>query len=113
MKSNFILLNKVRELSKCIDKILLNYPKHERVIKHNIDDCMSKIIEYTFKFNKGDSFRIKKRYLKNILVKIFMLNFYIEIPLEKTINKINYQNIITHLTEIKRITFKLIKISCL
>lgn len=113
MKSNFILLNKVSELSQYIDKVLINYPKHERVLKHNINECMSKIIEYILMFNKSDSFRLKDKYLKVVLIKISMLNFYIELPLEKTTNKINYQNIITLLTEIKRITFKLIKISCL
>lgn len=33
--------------------ILLNYPKQEKVIKHNINECMSKVVEYTFKFNKS------------------------------------------------------------
>lgn len=75
MNSNFILLNKTYQTVDYINKIIVNYPKKEHVIKAYIENISYNLLEELFSFNINDSKRIKEKFLKEYLTKLSMINY--------------------------------------
>ena len=85
MNSNFALLNNSKKTIAFINKQLINYPKSEVVLKQNIEKNMYEIIELIFSYSINDVERIKIKYLKDLIIKLSMLDFYIATSFEKRI----------------------------
>lgn len=103
MNYNFKILNNTYKTINYINKLLVNYPKKELVLKNNIEKNNYEWIESIFAFNINDTWRIKEKYLKDTLVKISMCEFYIRISYEKKIiSKKKYIVIGKYLLEIRR-----------
>ena len=110
MHSNFALLNNTKKTINYINKQLINYPKNERVLKDNIERTMYEIIELIYCYSTNDSQRIKEKYLKDLVVKLSMLDFYIEASYEKRIiSKKKYESTSMFIVEIRKITYGLIR----
>lgn len=110
MNYNFMLLNKTQKTIQYINKILINFPNKEQILKGNIEKNMYEMIECIFAYQINDTDRIKQKYLKDFLVKLSMLNFYIATSLEKKIiSKHQCEVIGNFLIEIRKITYGVIK----
>ena len=110
MNYNFVLLNNTKKTIIYINKQLINYPKSDLVLKENIEKNMYELIELIFSFNINDNLRIKNKYLKDLIVKLAMLDFYMNISYEKKIiNKKRYISISNFILEIRKICYGLLR----
>jgi len=110
MNYNFKILNNTYKTINYINKLLINYPNKEIVLKNNIEKNNYDWIESIFAFNINDSWRIKEKYLKDILIKLSMCEFYIKISYEKKIiSKKKFIVIGNYLLEIRRMVYGLKK----
>ncbi len=110
MNSNFALLNNSKKTIAYINKQLVNYPKSEVVLKQNIERTMYEIIELIFSYSINDVERIKIKYLKDLIIKLSMLDFYIATSFEKRIiSKKKFESTSLYIIEIRKIAYGLIK----
>ncbi len=110
MNSNFALLNNSKKTIAYINKQLINYPKSEVVLKQNIEKNMYEIIELIFSYSINDIERAKIKYLKDLIIKLSMLDFYIATSFEKRIiSKKKFESISMFIIEIRKITYGLVK----
>ena len=110
MNSNFFLLNKCYQTIDYYNKILINYPKTEVLLKQSIEKTYYEMIENLFSFNINSSDRIKQKYLKDFLVKVSMLDFYTRISnSKKVISKRQYEVIGNRITELRKMAYGLVK----
>lgn len=110
MNYNFKVLNNTYKTINYINKLLVNYPKKELILKNNIEKNNYEWIESIFAFNINDSWRIKEKHLKDILIKLSMCEFYIKISYEKKIiSKKKFIVVGNYLLEIRRMVYGLKK----
>ncbi len=110
MNSNFHLLAKTQRIISYYNKILINFPKTEIVLKNNIEKTAYDMIENIFSFNINDAIRIREKYLKDFLVKLSMYDYYSKISYEKKIiSKRQFEVIGRAIIEIRKISYGLIK----
>ena len=110
MNSNFTLLNNTKKTINYINKQLINYPKTENVLKQNIEKNMYELIELIFSYSISDIERIKIKYLKELIIKLSMLDFYIATSFEKRIiSKKKFESISLFIIEIRKIAYGLVK----
>lgn len=97
MHDRLLISNKVKKTIDYIEKITKNYPKIEYVIKNNLIDASYELLELTYKANIYQ----EKIYMKEILVKLRMIEFFTKKSLDKKfINFKKFENIGSHLLEI-------------
>ncbi len=97
MYDKLLISNKVKKTIDYIEKITKNYPKIEYVIKNNLIDSSYELLELTYKANIYQ----EKIYMKEILVKLRMIEFFTKKSLDKKlINFKKFENIGNHLLEI-------------
>lgn len=110
MNSNFTLLNNSKKTIAYINKQLINYPRSEVVLKENIEKNMYEIIELIFSYSISDIERIKIKYLKDLIIKLSMLDFYIATSFEKRIiSKKKFESTSMYIIEIRKIAYGLVK----
>lgn len=110
MNSNFALLNNSKKTIAFINKQLVNYPKSEMVLKQNIERNMYEIIELIFSYSISDVERIKVKFLKDLIIKLSMLDFYIATSFEKRIiSKKKFESTSMFIIEIRKIAYGLVK----
>ena len=110
MNSNFQLLQKTEKTIQYIQKLLQNYPKKEYILKGNIEKNTYSLIELIFSYQINHTERIRQKYLKDFLIQLSMLNFYMEISFNKKyISTRQYEVIGKFLIEIRKITYGILK----
>ena len=110
MNSNFTLLNNAKKTINYINKQLINYPKSEVVLKQNIEKTMYEIIELIFSYSINDIERIKLKYLKDLIIKLSMLDYYIATSFEKRIiSKKKFESTSLYIIEVRKIAYGIIK----
>ena len=110
MNSNFTLLNNTKKTIAFINKQLVNYPKSEVVLKQNIEKNMYEIIELIFSYSINDVERIKIKFLKDLIIKLCMLDFYIATSFEKRIiSKKKFESTSMFIVEIRKIAYGLVR----
>ncbi len=110
MNSNFALLNNSKKTIAFINKQLINYPKSEVVLKNNIEKDMYEIIELIFSYSISDIERIKLKYLKDLIIKLSMLDFYVATSFDKRIiSKKKFESTAMYIVEIRKIAYGLVK----
>ena len=110
MNSNFALLNNTKNTIAFINKQLINYPKSEVILKQNIERNMYELIELIFSHSINDAQRIKIKYLKDLIIKLSMLDFYIATSFEKRIiSKKKFESTSMFIVEIRKIAYGLIR----
>lgn len=110
MNSNYSLLNKTKLTIIYINKQIINFPKSERVLKDNIEKNMYEIIELIYFYYLNDVKRIKQKYLKDLVVELSMLDFYINMAFEKRIiSKKRLESIVNFIIEIRKIVYGIIR----
>lgn len=99
MQDKLLISNKIKKTIIYIEKMLENYPHTENILKNRIIDKSYELLELTYKAN------IYKEscYMKNIIVDIRMLEFYIKKSLDKKIiNYRKYEVLGNHFLEINK-----------
>lgn len=110
MNSNFALLNNSKKTIAYINKQLINYPKSEVVLKQNMEKNMYEIIELIFSYSISDIERIKIKYLKDLIIKLSMLDFYVATSFEKRIiSKKKFESTAMFIVEIRKIAYGLVR----
>lgn len=110
MNFDFILLNKTYQTNDYITKIIINFPKKDVLLKSSIEQVLYKMIECLFAFNINDSNRIKEKYLKDYLVNLSMLNFYMHQSLNKKYISFKQAESVGKIClDLKKITYALMK----
>lgn len=83
MDSNFILLNKTYQTIDFVNKMIINFPKKESILKNYLEKTLYEMVENLFAFNLNESKRIKEKYLKDYLLKLSMINYLLHQSLKK------------------------------
>lgn len=110
MNNNFNLLNKMKKTNLYIESLIKNFPKKEFVLKNNLEKSMFKTIELIFTYNLQSTFRLKEKYLKDLIVELSMLNYYTELCYErKFISKHQRDVVGRYLIEIRKMVFGVIQ----
>lgn len=112
MNSNdeFKLLSNSEKTIDYINKQLINYPKCEVVLKNNIEKTMYLLIENIISYRIEDTTRIKMKYLKDLVIKISMLDYYMRVSYKKKIiSSKKYESISNFLIEIRKIAYGVIR----
>ena len=110
MNSSFLLLQKSKKTMEYIQNIAVNYPKKEYILKGNIEKSCYQLIECIFSYQINQTERIRQKYLKDFLVQLSMLNFYMETSFDKKyISKRQYEVVGRFLMEIRKIAYGVIK----
>ena len=110
MNSNFALLNNTKKTIAYINKQLINYPKSEVILKQNIEKNMYELIELIFSYSINDIERIKTKNLKDLIIKLSMLDFYLATSFEKRIiSKKKFESTALFIIEIRKIAYGLIR----
>lgn len=73
MKTNFKILDKSYKTINYINKVLIDYPKKEVVLKNNIEQTCYELIKNIYSYNINDSIRIKDKNFKRLI------NIYINV----------------------------------
>lgn len=106
MNYNFKLLTNVYKTVNYINKILLNYPKKEVVLKNNIERDCYEIVELIFAYNINNTDRIREKNLKDLLIKVSMLDFYMRVSFDKKIiSKHQYEVLGRFIIEIRKMIY--------
>ena len=104
MKDKFYIIIEVKKTINYINKIIVNYPKVEYVLKNNIELNSYKLLEYCYKANILKENRLS--YQKEIIVIIRMIDYYFYLSyLNKLINKNKYESISNYLLNIMKYVY--------
>ena len=99
MQDKFLIATKVKKTIIYMEKMLENYPHTENVLRNKIIDKAYNLLENTYKANIYKEIN----YMKEILVDIKMLEFYIKKSLDKKIiNFKKYEVIGNHFLELNK-----------
>jgi len=97
MQDSLIISTNFKKTINYIDKILINYPHEERILRDKINLTCYNILEGIYRANVYKEIN----YMKEIIVQIRMLEYYIKISLDKElINFKKYENIGKYLLDI-------------
>ena len=82
MKDNLIIISNMKKTIFYLDKVIINFPRTEKVLKDKISNTYYEVLELVYFSNLLD---IKERivYQKRIISKIKMIDFYFKIALDK------------------------------
>ena len=99
MQDKLLIISKIKKTISYVDNILINFPNTEHVLKNNIISSFYDLLELVYKANiHKDIF-----FMKESLVKIRMIEYYIKISLEKKIISFKkFENIGKFLLEINK-----------
>ena len=109
MKDNFKIITKIKRMIIYIDKIIVNFPANEKVLKDKITSSMYDILELTYLANEINNDK-RILYKKKIITKFKMVDFYFKIACDKKyISYKKYIKIGNHLLEIIKQVYGWIK----
>lgn len=91
MKDEFKLILDLKKTIIYLDKIVINFPNNERVLKDKIMGSIYDVLELSYMANEINNFN-RVIYQKKIVTKIKMIDFYFKLCLDK--KYINYKKYI-------------------
>lgn len=86
MKDRFKVISSLKKTIIYLDKVVINFPNSERVLKDKIMSTIYDVLELTYFSNELEDRVI---YQKKIISKIKMIDFYFKLSLDK--KYINYK----------------------
>lgn len=97
MKDNLIIISNMKKTILYLDKIIINFPNNERVLKDKIIVSLFEVLECMYMANEVSNYN-RILYQKKIISKIKMIDFYLKISLDKKyISYKKYQKVCGHL----------------
>lgn len=99
MQDRFLIASKFKKTIEYLEKMVSNYPHNEYILQNKIIDTSYTILELIYKANTYKD----TLYMKELLVKIRMLEYFIKKSLDKKIiNFKKYEIIGNHLLELNK-----------
>lgn len=99
MRDRLLIATKLKKTIEYIEKVTINYPHSELILKNKIIDTCYKLLELTYRANLYK----ETDFMKEILVQIRMLEYLIKKSLDKKLlNFKKYENIGNHLLELNK-----------
>lgn len=110
MNYNFKILNSTYRTINYINKLLVNYPKKEVILKNNIERTCYETVEFVFAYNINNTDRIREKNLKDLVIKLSMLDFYMRVSFDKKlISSHQYEVTGRFITEIRKMVYGLLR----
>ena len=111
MNENFLLYKHVKDFSFEMMRYTNNIPRNLMYIKENIQEALDnsiRLIRY-YIVNMNDTQRIRIKYLKDLIVEISMLDYYLEsLYVFKALGKNKFNAYSTELENIRKIAYGVI-----
>lgn len=111
MNENFLLYKHVKDFSFEMMKYTNNIPRNLMYIKTNMQDVFNnsiRLIKY-YVVNMNDTQRIRIKYLKDLIVEISMIDYYLEcLFVFRVLGKNKYNVYSTELENIRKIAYGVI-----
>lgn len=99
MQDRLLIVIKIKKTIEYVDKVLINYPKVEYVLRNNIINTFYMLLENIYRSNIYKDIN----YMKESIVNIKMIEYYIKISLDKElISYKKFDNIGKYLLEINK-----------
>lgn len=99
MQDKLLITRKIKKTIDYIEKAIENYPHRYNSLKNKIMDSCYELLELSYQANITKDIN----FMKNIIVKIRMLEYYIKTSLDKKlINYTKFENIGNYLIEINK-----------
>ena len=111
MNENFALYKQVKDFSFEIMRYTNNIPKNLIYIKEGIQEAFINSIRLIrhYVVNMNDTYRIKVKYLKDLVVELSMIDYYLEcLYNSKVLGKNRYNEFCDKLENIRKITYGVI-----
>ena len=104
----FLIAMEIKKFIFSLDKVLINFPRKDIMIKKNILSESIRLLELTYLANNSKDDR--ESYQVMMLVSISMIDFYFEYSYKKQYISLNVLNSkINHLTKINKMVYGWIK----
>ena len=104
----FLIAMEIKKFIFSLDKVLINFPRKDIMIKKNILSESIRLLELTYLANNSKDDR--ESYQDMMLVSISMIDFYFEYSYKKQYISLNVLNSkINHLTKINKMVYGWIK----
>ena len=101
MKDKLLIVTKIKKTIDYLECITNNFPKVEYELKNSIIKTIYQLLELAYKANVFK----ETKYMKELIVKIRMLDYFIKVSLDKKIiNYKKYEIMGKHLLELKKMT---------
>ena len=79
MNDKLLIITKIKKTIIYLDKIIINFPNKETVLRDNITKTLYKLLYLSYKANITQN----KYYKQEILIQIKLIDFYLSISLDK------------------------------
>lgn len=97
MKDKFNIVTDIKKTTLYLDKIVVNFPRSEKVLKDKIMDSIYTVLELVYLANESTGDR-RCVYQKKIVTKFKMIDFYLKVAVDKKyIPYKKYQKVNMHL----------------
>lgn len=107
---NFYILNRVKDFCLEVDKITINFPKKEYVIRERLQNDSMDILELVFYINFNRDKNIRKEKMYELLTKLSMLDFYMEkLHYNKIVNQKEFNKCLRIISDITKAVYGWIK----
>ena len=99
MQDKLIIVTKTKKSIEYVEKVIVNYPRTEVILKNKLISSYYELLELIYKANIYKEINC----MKDILVKIRMIEYYVKVSLDKKIiNFKKYEIIGNHLLELNK-----------
>lgn len=106
MQDKLLISVKIKKTIDYVTKAINNYPHSYVTLKNNISNCLFNLLELSYRSSLFKDIN----YMKEILIKIKMIEYYIKISYDyKLISLKKFENIGLHLLEINKMVNSWIK----
>ncbi len=100
MKDNLKVITNIKKTILYLDKIIINMPNSDIVLKDNLKKAMYNVLEYAYMAS------LDSKYKLFIISKIKMVDFYLKISFEKKyISYKKYEKVSNYLLEILKMVY--------
>lgn len=100
MKDNLKVITNIKKTILYLDKIIINMPNSDIVLKDNLKKTMYNVLEYAYMAS------LDSKYKLFIISKIKMVDFYLKISFEKKyISYKKYEKVSNYLLEILKMVY--------
>lgn len=111
MNDNFILYKNVKEFSYEVVKYADNIPRNLIYIKTGLQDSFInsiRLVRY-YVVNMNESYRVKLKYLKDLVVELSMIDYYLEFLYSaRLLGKNRYAYFCNRLEDIRKVAYGVI-----
>lgn len=112
MNTKFNILNDTIKTNDYIFSIIENINNKEIVLKRNMETSLYNLIEELFKYNLETNMRIKEKCLKDYLLNLSKIDYYLSICYKKSyIKKKKLISSTNYLTNLRKMCYGLFRLS--